>query len=70
MSQRRFLLMHTTTSLGHHRASANVEQAIRALDPHAAVVSLDAFQFTSRMVRWAILRTYLSLIRHQPSPCR
>ncbi len=66
MSGRRFLLMHITTSSGHHRASCAIEQTIKRLDPSAHVVSVDAFQYTSRFVRWAIHRSYLSLIRHQP----
>lgn len=66
MAGRRFLLMHITTSSGHHRASCAIEQSLRRLDPSAYIVSVDAFQYTSRFVRWAITRSYLSLIRHQP----
>ena len=66
MSGRRVLLLHITTSSGHHRASCAVERTVRALDPSATIVNLDAFRFTSRFVRWAITRTYTSLIRHQP----
>lgn len=65
---RRFLLLHVAVSpsSGHHRASCAIEQTIRREDPTAQVVSVDAFEYTSRFVRWAISRTYLSLIRHQP----
>lgn len=66
MTGRRFLLFYITTSSGHHRASCALEETIRRLDPTAHVVSVDAFQYTSRFVRWAISRTYFSLIRHQP----
>lgn len=66
MTGRRFLLMHITTSSGHHRASCAIEQAMRRLDPLAHIVSVDAFQYTSRFVREAIARLYVSLIRHQP----
>ncbi|MBI2104607.1 MAG: hypothetical protein HYT90_03355 [Candidatus Omnitrophica bacterium] len=66
MNGRRILLMHITTSSGHHRASCAIERTVRALDPSATIVNLDAFQFTSRFVRWAITRTYTSLIHHQP----
>ena len=66
MRGRRFLLLYITTSSGHHRASCAIEQTIKRLDPLAHVVSVDAFQYPSRFVRWAISRTYLSLIRHQP----
>ncbi len=58
--------MHITASSGHYSASRAIEQTIRRLDPPASVVSVDAFQYTSRFVRWAITRSYLSLIRHQP----
>jgi processive 1,2-diacylglycerol beta-glucosyltransferase len=58
--------MHITTSSGHHRASRAIEQTVKHLDPFACVVSIDAFQYTSRFVRWAISRSYSSLIRHQP----
>ena len=63
---RRVLLMYITTSSGHHRASCAIEEALRRVDPSAHVESVDTFQYTSRFVRWAISRSYLSLIRHQP----
>ena len=66
MAGRRVLLMHITTSSGHHRASRAIEQTVTSLDPLASIVNLDAFQYTSRVVRWAVTRTYSSLIRHQP----
>ena len=66
MTQRRFLLMHITTSSGHHRASSAIEQTIKRLDPSAVITSVDALQYTSPIVRWAISRSYVSLIRHQP----
>ncbi len=66
MNGRRFLLMHITTSSGHHRASCALERTLKQCDPHAHTVNVDAFQYASRFVRWAISRTYLSLIRHQP----
>lgn len=66
MRIRRFLLMYITTSSGHHRASSAIARTIARLDPSAQVVTVDAFQYTSRFVRWAISRSYLSLIRHQP----
>jgi processive 1,2-diacylglycerol beta-glucosyltransferase len=39
---------------------------VARLDPEAHVTSVDAFEYTSRLVRWAISRSYFSLIRHQP----
>jgi len=66
MAERRFLLMYLTRNSGHHRASRAIAQSIRALDPLAQIVSVDAFRFSSPFVRWAISRSYLSLIRHQP----
>ncbi|MDP3723635.1 MAG: glycosyltransferase [Candidatus Omnitrophota bacterium] len=66
MRRRRFLLLHINASSGHHRASSAIEQTIQHLDPSAAVVDVDAFHYTSRFVQWAISRSYLSLVRHQP----
>ncbi|MBI3011476.1 MAG: glycosyltransferase [Candidatus Omnitrophica bacterium] len=66
MTGRRFVLMHITTSSGHHRASCAIGQTLKRLDPLAQIVNVDAFQYTSRFVRWAISRSYLSIIRHQP----
>jgi processive 1,2-diacylglycerol beta-glucosyltransferase len=63
---RRFLLMHTTQASGHHRASLALAEALRRLDGGASVACVDAFRFTSPLIRWAILRSYHSLIRHQP----
>lgn len=58
--------MHVTTSSGHHHASRAIAQALRRLDPDCQVIDVDAFDYTSRFVRWSINRSYLSLIRHQP----
>jgi processive 1,2-diacylglycerol beta-glucosyltransferase len=66
MTGRRFLLFHVTPRSGHFRASRALEQTLRRLDPNASVTNVDAFTYTSRFVRWAISRSYLSLIRHQP----
>ena len=66
MNGRRFLLLHITPSSGHHRASCAIEHTLTHLDPSCTVANFDAFQFASRFVRWAILHTYTSLIRHQP----
>ena len=66
MTGRRFLLLHITTSSGHHRASCAIEQTLRRLDPACTVVGIDAFRYTSHFVQWAITRTYSSLIHHQP----
>lgn len=63
---RRILLLHITQRSGHHRASCAIERTIQLTDPSAHVTSVDAFEYTSRFVRWAITRSYLSLIRHQP----
>ncbi len=63
---RRFLLMHITTSSGHHRASCAIERTVKRVDPLAHTVSIDAFEYASRFVRWAITRSYTSLIQHQP----
>ncbi|MBI4354010.1 MAG: hypothetical protein HY595_02115 [Candidatus Omnitrophica bacterium] len=66
MSARRILLMHVTTSSGHHHASRAIAQALRHLDPAVHVINVDAFDYTSRVVRSAIMRSYMSLIRHYP----
>jgi processive 1,2-diacylglycerol beta-glucosyltransferase len=66
MAARRFLLLHITGRSGHHRASCAIAQTLSDLDPRAVVVNVDAFDYTSPFVRWAITRTYVSLIRHQP----
>jgi processive 1,2-diacylglycerol beta-glucosyltransferase len=66
MTGRRFLLLHASENSGHYRASRALEQTIKRLDPLAHVTSVDAFRYTSPFVRWAITRSYLSLIRHQP----
>ena len=68
MSARRVLLLHITltTSSGHARASLALEAAWRALEPEAHIEQVDAFQYTSSFVRWAMARSYFSLIRHQP----
>jgi processive 1,2-diacylglycerol beta-glucosyltransferase len=66
MTGRRFLLMHITSRTGHYRASRAIEQTLGHLDPSARIVGVDAGHYSSRIVRWAISRSYYSLIRHQP----
>lgn len=66
MSGLRFLVMHITKRSGHHRASCAIEEALRYREPSVEIMNVDAFQFASPFIRWAIYRTYLSLIRHQP----
>ena len=66
MAGRRFLLMHVTTSSGHHKASRALEHALRRLDPLCQTINVDAFDYTSHFVRFAINRSYLQLIRHHP----
>jgi len=66
MTGRRFLLFHVTPRSGHFRASRALEHTLRRLDPNASITNVDAFTYTSRFVRWAISRSYYSLIRHQP----
>ena len=66
MTGRRILLLHVTPRSGHFRASRALEHTLSRLDPRASVTNVDAFTYTSRFVRWAISRSYFSLIRHQP----
>ncbi len=66
MSRLRFLIMHITKRSGHHRASCAIEEGLRHREPSVEVRNVDAFRFASPFIRWAIYRTYLSLIRHQP----
>lgn len=66
MAGRRILLMHVTTSSGHHHASQAVVQGLRRLDPSCQVIGLDAFDYTSRFVRSSIMHSYMSMIRHYP----
>ena len=66
MAGRRILLMHVTTSSGHHHASRAIGQALRRLDPSCQIINVDAFDYTSRFVRWGITHSYMSLIQHYP----
>lgn len=66
MAGRRFLLIHITTSSGHHHASLALAHGLRRLDPDCQIVNVDAFDYTTRVIRTAITRTYHSMIRYQP----
>ncbi len=66
MAGRRFLLLHVTTSSGHHHASVAIAKALRQLESSCQIINVDAFDYTSRFIRSAIMRSYLSLIRHHP----
>jgi len=66
MRNRRFLLLHITTSSGHHRASCAIQRSLLAADPSVVCRSVDAFQYASPVVRYAIRYLYYSLIQHQP----
>lgn len=58
--------MYVTPHSGHHRASQALGHALAHLDPTAQITCVDAFEYTTPFVRWAISRAYFSLIRHQP----
>jgi processive 1,2-diacylglycerol beta-glucosyltransferase len=64
--QPRLLFMHATPRSGHQRASRAIERAVSQLSPSVAISSVDAFEYSSSIVRWAIYRIYYSLIKHQP----
>ena len=66
MRNRRFLLLHITTSSGHHRASCAIQRSLSASDPSVVCHSVDAFHYASPIVRYAIHYLYYSLIQHQP----
>lgn len=66
MAGRRILLMHVTTSSGHHHASRAIAQGLRRLDPACQVIGLDAFDYTSKFVRSSIMHSYMSMIKHYP----
>lgn len=66
MTGRRFLLLYITRHSGHHRATRAIAQTIQHHNPSAHIVCVDAFRYTTPFVHWAISRSYLSLIKHQP----
>lgn len=66
-AHKRILLMHIAiTGSGHYHASAAVAQALRALDPDAQVLNVDAFHYTNPILKGLITQTYANLIKVSP----
>lgn len=62
----RVLLLYITANSGHYRASHAVEQAVRRLDPRAAVRTVDAFRYFNPILSQFVDRTYMMVIRRAP----
>lgn len=59
--------MHISDVSGHKEASANIERAIRMLDPEAIVLSINIFDYTGPTISNIITKLYVKTIKNAPA---
>ena len=66
MPHKRILIFYISESSGHHVAARSIEQAIKRLEPHTHVATVDSFRFTNPILERVITKTYLQVITNTP----
>lgn len=66
MNSKRLLLLHISTSSGHHRASRAIESAVSAVLSPCQIKNVDALDYINPILRETLKRFYYSLIRYRP----
>lgn len=64
--RRKILLLYITVRSGHYQAARALEEGIRALNPEAEVLTIDAFQYLNPVLARIVDRLYLSVIQNAP----
>ncbi len=64
--RQRILLMYITVRSGHFQAARALEQGIWHLNPHAEILTIDAFQYLNPILARIVDRMYLSVIQKLP----
>jgi processive 1,2-diacylglycerol beta-glucosyltransferase len=64
--RQRILIMYITVHSGHFQAARALEQGIRLLNPHAEILTIDAFQYLNPVLARIVDRMYLSVIQKLP----
>src|SRR5438477_2677902 len=57
-ASKRILILHVAAGVGHARAAAAVESALRTLDPSCEPIVRDALEFSSPVLRRCYASTY------------
>src|SRR5436853_1714155 len=65
-SSKRILILHVAAGVGHARAAAAVESALRALDPQCEPIVRDALEFSSPLMKRFYASTYNQLVDRLP----
>jgi len=65
-SRKRILILHVAAGVGHARAAAAVESALRSLDPSCEPIVRDALEFSSPLLKRFYASTYNQLVDRLP----
>lgn len=66
MSAKRIILMYISEISGHHSATLAIEKSIRALEPAADIMNINAFNYTSPITEKIVNHLYMSVIKRTP----
>lgn len=59
--------MYISEISGHHNATLAIEKAIKACDPDAEILNLNAFSYTNPISEKVVNRIYMGLIKRMPA---
>ncbi len=66
MTAKRIMLMYISEVSGHHSATLAIERALKALNPEAEVLNINAFHYTNPITEKVINRLYIGIIKATP----
>ncbi len=66
MSAKHIALMYITEISGHHSASLAIEEALKALQPDAEILNINAFNYTNPVFEKIVNRIYMGIIQGTP----
>ncbi|MFA5114669.1 MAG: glycosyltransferase [Candidatus Omnitrophota bacterium] len=62
----RIALLYISEVSGHHSATLAIEKAIRSLEPHAAILNINALNYTNPISEKVVNRLYMEIIKRTP----
>jgi len=66
MPHKRIILMYISEVSGHHQATLAIEEALKALHPHAEILNINVFNYTNPVSEKIINRLYMGVIKRTP----
>ena len=66
MGNKKFLLMYISDVSGHRSAAEAIEHAIKVIEPHSDILSINAFNYTNPISEKVINKLYMGVIKKTP----